>query len=106
ALIKTEDNEFLLQIMIGQEWSNLYSFDLTPQRWIDFKPANYYNYSHPDSVFTQKLIVVLQNPLGKKILSKNSLKVMTNGVSEIISFEDDQLENILITEFNLRLEES
>lgn len=106
TLVKTEENEFLLQILIGQEWSNLYSFDLSPQRWIDFKPANYYNYSHPDSVFTQKLIVVLQNPLGKKILSKNSLKVMTNGVSEIFSFEDSQLNNILETEFNLRLEES
>ncbi|MDR7370529.1 arylamine N-acetyltransferase [Flavobacterium aquidurense] len=106
TLAKTEENEFLLQIMIGQEWSNLYSFDLTPQRWIDFKPANYYNYSHPDSIFTQKLIVVLQNPLGKKILSKNSLKVMSNGVSEIFSFEDSQLNNILETEFNLRLEES
>ncbi|SDY40288.1 N-hydroxyarylamine O-acetyltransferase [Flavobacterium aquidurense] len=106
TLVKTEDNDYLLQILIGQEWTNLYSFDLAPQRWIDFKPANYYNYSHPDSVFTQKLIVVLQNPLGKKIVSKNSLKVMTNGVSEIFSFEDSQLNTILETEFNLRLEKS
>jgi N-hydroxyarylamine O-acetyltransferase len=106
TLIKTEENDFLLQIIIGQEWSNLYSFDLTPQRWIDFKPANYYNYSHPDSVFTQKLIVVLQNPLGKKILSKNSLKSVTNGISEIASFEDDQLQNILESEFNLKLEKA
>jgi len=102
-LVKTEENEFLLQILIGKEWSNLYSFDLTPQRWIDFKTANYYNYSHPDSVFTQKLIVVLQNPLGKKILSKNSLKSLTNGIAEIIPFEDDQLNTILETEFNLKI---
>lgn len=106
TLVKTEDDDYLLQILIGTEWSNLYSFNLASQRWIDFKPANYYNYSHPDSVFTQKLIVVLQNPLGKKILSKNSLKVMTNGGSEIFSFEDSQLNTILETEFNLRLEES
>jgi N-hydroxyarylamine O-acetyltransferase len=106
TFVKTEDDDYLLQILIGNEWSNLYSFDLTPQRWIDFKPANYYNYSHPDSVFTQKLIVVLQNPLGKKILSKNSLKVMTNGASEITSFEDSQLDIILETEFNLKLKKS
>ncbi|SHL84406.1 arylamine N-acetyltransferase family protein [Flavobacterium saccharophilum] len=104
TLVKTEDNDYLLQILIAQEWTNLYSFDLSPQRWIDFKPANYYNYSHPDSVFTQKLIVVLQNPLGKKILSKNSLKSVTNGITELLSFEDEQLENILVSEFNLKVE--
>ncbi|WP_456315526.1 arylamine N-acetyltransferase family protein [Pseudomonas shirazensis] len=102
TLIKTEDDEYLLQILIEKEWSNLYSFDLNPQRWIDFKPANHYNYSHPDSPFTQKLIVVLQNPLGKKILLKNAVKSVTNGVIEVTSFEDDKLSNILETEFNLK----
>jgi len=103
TLVKTEEEEYLLQIKIGKEWSNLYSFDLTPQRWIDFKPANHYNYSHPDSFFTQNLIVVLQNPSGKKILLKNSLKSVINGKSEVISFEDDQLDTILETEFNLKV---
>ncbi|MNX40245.1 N-hydroxyarylamine O-acetyltransferase [compost metagenome] len=106
TLVKTEENEFLLQILIGKEWSNLYSFDLTPQRWIDFKPANYYNYSHPDSVFVQNLIVVLQNSLGKKIVFKNAVKSVTNGTTEIVSFEDDQLESILESEFNLKLKKS
>ena len=104
TLVKTEDDDYFLQILIGTEWSNLYSFNLVSQRWIDFKPANYYNYSHPDSVFTQKLIVVLQNPLGKKILSKNSLKSVTNGITELLSFEDEQLENILVSEFNLKVQ--
>ncbi len=102
TLVKTEDDEFLLQILVGKEWSNLYSFNLAPQRWIDFKPANYYNYSHADSFFTQKLIVVLQNPLGKKILFKNSVKSVSNGKSEIISFEDEDLKTILETEFHLK----
>lgn len=102
-LVKTEENEYLLQILIGKEWSNLYSFDLTPQRWIDFKPANHYNYSHPDSFFTQNLIVVLQNEAGKKILFKNAVKSVTNGATELISFENDQLENILESEFNLKV---
>lgn len=103
TLVKTEEEEYLLQIKIGKEWSNLYSFDLTPQRWIDFKPANHYNYSHPDSFFTQNLIVVLQNPLGKKILLKNSLKSVINGKSEVISFEDEELKKILESEFGLKV---
>jgi len=103
TLVKTEEDDYLLQIKIGNEWSNLYSFDLTPQRWIDFKPANHYNYSHPDSFFTQNLIVVLQNPLGKKIVFKNAVKSVTNGVTEVIPFEDDQLDTLLKTEFNLSI---
>ncbi|MDR6761304.1 N-hydroxyarylamine O-acetyltransferase [Flavobacterium sp. 2755] len=103
TLVKTEDDDYLLQIKIGKEWTNLYSFDLTPQRWIDFKPANHYNYSHPDSFFTQNLIVVLQNPLGKKILFKNVIKSVKNGVTELIPFEDDQLNTLLKTEFNLKV---
>ncbi|MTH14529.1 arylamine N-acetyltransferase [Flavobacterium sp. LC2016-01] len=102
TLIKTEDDEYLLQILIGKEWSNLYSFGLTPQRWIDFKPANYYNYSHPDSFFTQNLIVVLQNPLGKKILFKNSVKSIINGKTEIAYFEDNDLKTVLENEFSLK----
>lgn len=103
SLSKTEENEYLLQILIGKEWSNLYSFDLTPQKWIDFKPANHYNYSHPDSFFVQNLIVVLQNPLGKKILFKNSIKSIINGKNELVSFEEKDLKSILETEFNLKL---
>jgi N-hydroxyarylamine O-acetyltransferase len=104
TLVTTEEEEYLLQVLIGKEWSNLYSFDLTPQKWIDFKPANHYNYSHPDSFFVQNLIVVLQNPLGKKMLFKNEIKSVTRGVSEIVSFEKDQLHNILATEFNITID--
>ena len=102
TLVKTEEDDYLLQVLIGKEWSNLYSFDLAPQRWIDFKPANYYNYSHPDSFFVQNLIVVLQNPLGKKILFKNSIKSVINGVTEVVSFEEEKLKAILESEFKLK----
>ena len=105
TLVKTEEDDYLLQIKMGKEWSNLYSFDLTPQRWIDFKPANHYNYSHPDSFFVNNLIVVLQNPSGKKILLKNSIKTVHNGKSEVVSFEENQLNTILEKEFNLKLEQ-
>ncbi|MBP4138647.1 arylamine N-acetyltransferase family protein [Flavobacterium geliluteum] len=104
TLVTTEEGDFLLRVLIGKEWSNLYSFDLTPQKWIDFKPANHYNYSHPDSFFVQNLIVVLQNPLGKKMLFKNAIKSVTNGTSEIVSIEKDQLPTILETEFNITID--
>lgn len=100
---KTEGNDFLLKVLIAKEWSNLYSFDLVPQQWIDFKPANHYNYSHPDSFFVQNRIVVLQNESGKKILIKNAVKSVINGVSSITSFQDSELDTVLETEFSLKL---
>lgn len=102
-LEKTEGNEFLLKVLIAKEWSNLYSFGLVPQQWIDFKPANHYNYSHPDSFFVQNRIVVLQNESGKKILIKNAVKSVINGVSSITSFQDSELDTVLETEFSLKL---
>jgi N-hydroxyarylamine O-acetyltransferase len=102
ALVKSENGSFILQTLLHNEWKDLYSFDLSHQEWIDFKPANHYNSTHPDSFFTQNLVVVLQNPLGKKILFKNSFKSIENGKAQSYTFEPEQLDGILATEFNLK----
>ncbi|MDN3675619.1 arylamine N-acetyltransferase [Flavobacterium branchiarum] len=101
ALAKTENGEYLLQTLLHNEWKDLYSFDLSLQKWIDFKPANHFNSTHPDSFFTQNLVVVLQNPLGKKILFKNTFKSIENGKAHGYTFEKEKLNDILATEFNL-----
>ncbi|MEA9413860.1 arylamine N-acetyltransferase family protein [Flavobacterium sp. PL02] len=101
ALAKAENGDYLLQTLLRDEWKNLYSFDLSHQDWIDFKPANHYNSTHPDSFFTQNLVVVLQNPLGKKILFRNTFKSIVNGETKSYTFEPEKLKDILATEFNL-----
>ncbi|PSL50373.1 N-hydroxyarylamine O-acetyltransferase [Chitinophaga niastensis] len=102
SLMKTADNEYLLKSLINNEWRHLYSFNLHPQRWIDFKPANYFNSTHADSFFVQNLLVVLQNPLGKKILFRGFIKSIANGKTESYSFEENEYDNILAMEFNLK----
>jgi N-hydroxyarylamine O-acetyltransferase len=104
ALAKAENGDYLLQTLLRDEWKNLYSFDLSHQDWIDFKPANHYNSTHPDSFFTQNLVVVLQNPLGKKILFRNTFKSIENGETKSYTFEPEKLKNILATEFNLKMQ--
>jgi N-hydroxyarylamine O-acetyltransferase len=103
ALTKAENGDYLLQSLLHDEWKNLYSFDLSHQNWIDFKPANHYNSTHPDSFFTQNLVAVLQNPLGKKILFRNTFKSIENGETKGYTFEPEKLKNILATEFNLKM---
>jgi N-hydroxyarylamine O-acetyltransferase len=102
SLMKTADNEYLLKSLNNDEWRHLYSFNLHSQRWIDFKPANYFNSTHADSFFVQNLLVVLQNPVGKKILFRGSVKSIVNGETESYSFEENEYENILAGEFNLK----
>jgi len=75
---------------------------LHPQRWIDFKPANYFNSTHADSFFVQNLLVVLQNPLEKKILFRGSVKSIVNGFVDNYSMEEIAYEEVLAREFNLK----
>ncbi|MGZ3752244.1 MAG: arylamine N-acetyltransferase family protein [Mucilaginibacter sp.] len=102
SLMKTTDNEYLLKSLNNNEWRHLYSFNLHPQRWIDFKPANYFNSTHADSFFVQNLLVVLQNPLGKKILFRGSVKSVVNGLTENYSMEEIAYGEVLDREFNLK----
>lgn len=78
-LSKTNEHEYLLKARIDGEWSNQYGFDLAPQEWIDFVPANHFNSTHPDTIFVQKLLVVLHNPAGRDILLDDVLKTVHNG---------------------------
>ena len=57
-------------------WQNQYGFDLSPQEWIDFAPANYLNSNHPDAIFVQKRVVVLHSERGRAILVGNTLKLV------------------------------
>jgi N-hydroxyarylamine O-acetyltransferase len=48
---------YLMQSLIKNEWKNLYVFDLQKIFWIDYKLANWYTSTHPDSHFTSSLLV-------------------------------------------------
>ncbi len=53
-LSRSAEGEYLLEAKVEGEWARQYGFDLTPQEWIDFVPANYLNSTHPDAIFVQK----------------------------------------------------
>lgn len=71
--------EYLLQAWVEGEWASQYGFDLHPQEWIDFMPANYLNSTHPEAVFVQKLLVVRFTPRGRVILFGDNLKIVEDG---------------------------
>jgi N-hydroxyarylamine O-acetyltransferase len=100
-LIKTEAGDFIMQALVDGEWANQYGFDLYPHEWIDFYPANFLNSKHPDAIFVQKLLIVKHNPKGRKILLGNRLKIIEKGIAEFKDLSDEQVDDILQTEFGL-----
>jgi len=103
VLCKTNDREYLLKALVDGEWANQYAFDLSPQDWIDFVPANYLNSTHPDAVFVQKLLIVLHDQTGRKILFGDMLKTIANGRAEKQTIAPEDRASILSNKFGLML---
>jgi len=100
-LTGSAEGEYLLQMVCEGKRSNLYEFNLSPQEWVDFEPANYLNSTHPDSIFVRALMVVLQTPTGKKVLHGERFKVVSEGGTEERSVGPDALPSLLEQEFLL-----
>lgn len=100
-LSKANEREYLLQALVEGKWADQYAFDLSPQEWIDFAPANYLSSTHPDAIFVQKLVVVLHNPKGRASLSGDMLKTVTEGRIEKQSIRLEEIEVILNSRFGL-----
>lgn len=91
-LLQKEGDIFTVQHLGDDGWTNQYEFDLSRQEWIDFVPANHFNSTHPDTIFVQKLLVILQNSKGKTILLGDALKSTSDGktTTKVISAADRQ----------------
>lgn len=100
-LSKTSELEYLLQALVEGKWADQFAFDLSPQEWIDFAPANYLSSTHPDAIFVQKLVVVLHNPKGRESLSGDILKTVTEGRVEKQTIRPEDKAAILSSRFGL-----
>ena len=60
--IVADDTAWVLQTRERDDWIDLYAFTLEPQYWVDYKVANHYVSTHPDSQFVRGIIVQLPGP--------------------------------------------
>jgi len=88
--LELSNDEYVLSSWVNHEWTLQYGFALVPQEWIEFSLANYFNATHPDTIFTQKKLAVMQTPNGRKILVDDTLKVIENGVIKEENIEYSQ----------------
>ncbi len=100
-LSRGAEGEYLLEAKVEGEWARQYGFDLTPQEWIDFVPANYLNSTHPDAIFVQKRVVVQHSPEGRQILLGDMLKTITANGTETRKLAEDEIRHVLKDRFAL-----
>jgi N-hydroxyarylamine O-acetyltransferase len=101
-LSRLDNGDWLLQAWVAQTWANQYSFDLTPQEWVDFDPVNYLNSTHPEAVFVKALLVIGHHPRGRTILFGNSLKTIIDGQTEQRDVAAHEIDALLQTHFQLK----
>lgn len=94
-----EFGEYQLSIWNQEQWEPRYSFANRPVDWVDFELANYWNSNNPDSLFTQKPIIVIVTPNGRKILLGNELKIIEDGETSVRNIDADEYLNVLWHEF-------
>lgn len=94
------DGEYVVSSFVQGEWQRQYGFAMQPQEWIEFSLANYFNATHPDTIFTQKKLAIMQTPNGRKILVDNELKLIEDGILEKLEVD---YENALKEYFGLEL---
>ena len=100
-LSASSERDYLLQALVDGAWKNLYEFNLSPQEWVDFEPANYLNSTHPDSIFVRSLMVVRQSPTGKEVLLGDRFKSVSEGNSEEHRVRQEEIPALLQQKFSL-----
>jgi N-hydroxyarylamine O-acetyltransferase len=98
-----DDGFYLLRARVDGQWANQYAFDLSPQEWVDFVPANYLNSTHPDAIFVQKTVAVLMTDAGRKVLGGDSFKTVAHGRTEQRNVAPNELAGLLAREFGLTM---
>lgn len=100
-LSRLPDLEYLLEACIGGQWTPQFSFSPVAQEWLDFAPVNYMNSTHPEVIFVKQLLVILQTPEGRKILSGTVLKKWINGNLTEQQVDQSDFSAVLRDEFGI-----
>ncbi|EDY84903.1 N-acetyltransferase superfamily [Verrucomicrobiia bacterium DG1235] len=68
-----KDGELLHQVLIGDNWQDVYQFSLREAAPIDLEIANWYSCTHPQARFLNHLLVAQATPTGRKVIADTEL---------------------------------
>jgi N-hydroxyarylamine O-acetyltransferase len=96
----------ILQVQLGDEWADVYSFTREPQLPADYEMANHFTQTYPHTRMTTISLVTLPFAGGRKILVNHELTIRDRqGRPTTRHVTDDELPSVLAHEFGLRLPE-
>jgi N-hydroxyarylamine O-acetyltransferase len=67
-LVTLPSQERKLELFDGENWNDLYRFEMTPAEWVDYEMGNWYTSASPDSFFTFSLMACIAREGGRAIL--------------------------------------
>ena len=102
--IEQQAEGYMLRANVAGEWRPMYLFDLQRQEDIDYTIGNWYVSTHPESPFTQRLMVTRTGDGWRKTLNNGSFAVHRMGAEserrDVADVED--LLDLLEVEFGIR----
>ncbi|MDR3509644.1 MAG: arylamine N-acetyltransferase [Caulobacteraceae bacterium] len=102
-LVAKPDGFYLVQALVADGFVNQYEFNLDRFELIDFEPANYFNSTHPSTIFVQKPVIIQYTETGRNILAGANLKTHHEGRVEARDLEPAELKGAVREMFNLAL---
>ncbi|TKJ83950.1 arylamine N-acetyltransferase [Pseudomonas koreensis] len=103
--IEKQPDGYMLRAKVAGEWRSMYLFDLQRQEDIDYTIGNWYVSTHPESPFSQRLMVARTGEGWRKTLNNGSFAVHRMGANserrEVTQV--DELIELLAREFALHL---
>lgn len=101
SLTQPQPGEWVLRAWRDGAWAPQYGFDLWPQEWVDFAPANHLNSTHPDAIFVQKRLLVIHTDTGRTIWLGDTLTHVIRKVSHSQTVAEADIPRLLQQEFGL-----
>jgi len=89
-LVEASQFGIMLQSMEGDQWQNLYSFDLEYVHPSDIAQGNYFTSTNPDSFFTYARVATLADPEGVTTLFDRTLRKVTGDAEQAQQLEEGQ----------------
>jgi N-hydroxyarylamine O-acetyltransferase len=68
-----DDEEFVLQALLADEWTDVYRFDLAVQLPPDYVQQNWHTATRPNALFANNLVVAMPMPEGRYALFNRTL---------------------------------
>jgi N-hydroxyarylamine O-acetyltransferase len=103
--IEKQADGYMLRANVAGEWRPMYLFDLQRQEDIDYTVGNWYVSTHPESPFSQRLMVACTGEGWRKTLNNGSFAIHRMGASserhEVAQV--GELIELLAREFGLQL---